>query len=449
MLRAVAIAAGLTAWLLGTGCGRGSPRDIASAPVAEAGSARPPVETSGQASARPPSPVRAPALTLPVEVPLEPRTTDGTIAAQNLDAQIDGFVTAAEAQGAERLALAVAPLYAARAQFLGRVDDLVLSLAATERVLAAAPEDPEALLAHAGALAGLHRFGEATAVLTRAERVGADATALLAQRAAISEATGRDEAALALRRELVTRSPTLSSLGGLAALEHRLGHTGDAAGHFAAARAAFADVSPFPLAWLDFQEAQAHERSGDGDAARALYARALRRLPGYAAAASHLAALLAQSGEPERALALLEALPPGATDPELVGQRAELCAKLGRGDEARALITSASRRYDALLAQAPAAFADHAARFWLGPGGDPRRAASLARQNLAVRTTDDAFALAIDASLAAGEPRPACALADRALAARPAASKALLAPIYRAYVACGRAAAARAVDVRL
>jgi hypothetical protein len=46
-----------------------------------------------------------------------------------------------------------------------------------------------------------------------------------------------------------------------------------------------------------------------------------------------------------------------------------------------------------LLARHRAAFLDHAARFWLGPGADPMRAAGLAEENAALRPTAEARAL--------------------------------------------------------
>ena len=62
----------------------------------------------------------------------------------------------------------------------------------------------------------------------------------------------------------------------------------------------------------------------------------------------------------------------------------------------------ARRRFEALLARHPAAFADHAAEFYLGPGRDPQRAWTWARANLSERGTRRAYELAIRAAEATG-----------------------------------------------
>ena len=60
----------------------------------------------------------------------------------------------------------------------------------------------------------------------------------------------------------------------------------------------------------------------------------------------------------------------------------------------------------------PEAFADHAARFYLG--FRPARALALARMNLAARRTAEAYELALGAAVAAGEAD--CDLAAQAAA---------------------------------
>jgi hypothetical protein len=65
-------------------------------------------------------------------------------------------------------------------------------------------------------------------------------------------------------------------------------------------------------------------------------------------------------------------------------------------------------RFDDLMARHPEAFADHAAEFWLGPGGDPKKALALARTNLQVRRTPAAYALLIKTARAAGDEAEAC-----------------------------------------
>ena len=139
------------------------------------------------------------------------------------------------------------------------------------------------------------------------------------------------------------------------------------------------------------------------DRARPLFESALARLPGYAAAAGHLAHLLAAFGDPEgreRARLLLESLVARTDDPEYVGQLGALYRQMHRTEEGDRLVRSATSGYEALLARHPAAFCDHAARFYLHVAGDPDRALVLARKNLALRQTPDARDLVTEAERA-------------------------------------------------
>jgi hypothetical protein len=63
----------------------------------------------------------------------------------------------------------------------------------------------------------------------------------------------------------------------------------------------------------------------------------------------------------------------------------------------------AEERYEQIVARHPAAFADHAADFWLSVGNEPQRALSLAKLNLKVRNTPGACALFARATTACGD----------------------------------------------
>jgi hypothetical protein len=107
-------------------------------------------------------------------------------------------------------------------------------------------------------------------------------------------------------------------------------------------------------------------------------------------------------------------------DPEYAAQLSSLLHDSGARAEAETWRARAAARYSALLAAHPAAFADHAARFWLGPGGAPQKALELAQLNLRGRATADSYALVLEAALSASADGVACRMASRALAlARP------------------------------
>ena len=195
------------------------------------------------------------------------------------------------------------------------------------------------------------------------------------------------------------------------------------------ARTKYVDVSPFPLAWMDAQEGALFERHGKRERAKAHYARAVSLLPLYARAASHLAAL----SRPADAVALLEPIAASSDDPEVLAQLSDALRRSGRADDADKRRTAAIARYDELLARYPAAFADHAASMWLGIGRDPARALPLARANLAVRRTSDAYELVLTAALAAKQEDGICAVAREAAALKYATDglRALAAPIVK------------------
>ena len=253
-------------------------------------------------------------------------------------------------------------------------------------------------------------------------------------------ATGHERQALAIRARLATARPGLQTLTAEAMSLAALGRVSEAEAQLVEAQARVRDVTPLAVAALYFQAGLLEERSGRPSSARELYEAARARLPAHAQATAHLAGVLTASGQRAQAEALLRPLVAASDDPEYAGT---LAALVGDARAAAALRTQAARRYDALVARHPDAFADHAARFWLAAGAQPRKALPLAERNLALRQTAEAYELAIAASLAKDRSAHACALADRALAL-PTASPALELTAHRAYGACARTAKAAA-----
>ena len=328
-------------------------------------------------------------------------TTDGALAVSNLSAQIAGQEVLLKRRPASIETVgALIELLEARAQFTGSVNDYRRVAELGQSAVATAPQDPAARIARASSFAALHKFPEALADLD-----GVDDPAAKSLRASILQAQGHTAEALELRRAAVREYANTKALGALAAVEPDLPA---ALLRFADAEKAYRDTSPFPLAWLDFQRGLLFEKRGRFDEARAAYAAAVERLPQYAQAQAHLAGMTAVLGDRVRAVAILRPL---ATldDPEYAGLLAGLEPDPA---EAARLRNDAARRYEALLLQFPQAFADHAARFYLDR--QPARALALARLNLGVRKTREAYDLALSAAIAANESD--CALAKQAAA---------------------------------
>lgn len=339
-------------------------------------------------------------------------TTDGDIAVGNLSAQLEGEerlgrkhpLTLTQEAG-------IADLLETRGQFLGRISDYERAADIGERLVAASPTDGRAYLTRARSRATFHRFREALADLDRAEQLGVTEKHTRAPRAAILQALGRYEEADRLRQAALAQRRDIRTLTAAATLASERGDITTAEALFVEAQHHYRDVSPFPVAWLYFQQGQMWMREGDLDRAATLFTAALERLPQYATAQGHFAEVLAAQGKHERALALLLPLAESSDDPDYAAQLARILGESGRGEEARPWRAIAARRYDDLTARHPEAFADHAAEFWLAAGEDPAKGLAFARRNVELRPTARAYELLLQTSLAVGSREVACSAA--------------------------------------
>ncbi|MBK9266230.1 MAG: tetratricopeptide repeat protein [Polyangiaceae bacterium] len=340
------------------------------------------------------------------------RTTSGDIALGNLDGQISSLerlVAKPSADPQRRRNLI--ELLMVRGEMAGRIADIERAAALAERFPQDVPDKPDAYITRAKARAALHRFDDAWADLDEAERRGAQPGQTRSKRATILAAQGRLEDALRLALEVRKERPNIDAIGIIAVLLGQLGRQTEAIAAFREAFEANDDSSPFPVAWLFFNQGQFWEREGNKDLAIAFYRASLERLPAYAHAAAHLARL----EKPDVAEAILKPLLGTSDDPDL---HFVLAVKLkARGDDAgaKAHVSSAMARYDELVARHPAAFADHAAQFWLDAGGDSKKAFELAKRNVLVRKTPEAYELAVTAALASHDRKAACEIGTEGL----------------------------------
>src|SRR5207245_2527007 len=126
--------------------------------------------------------------------------------------------------------------------------------ALAERLVADAPTDGRAYLARAQARSTFHRFNEALADLAEAERRGINSNHVEPLRAAIFQAVGRYDEALAIRRRVAPQQPDIRSLGAEASVLADRGDVAAAEERFIEAQYHYRDVSPFPVVWLYFQQ---------------------------------------------------------------------------------------------------------------------------------------------------------------------------------------------------
>ena len=263
------------------------------------------------------------------------RTTDGAIAVGNLDAQINGTerLGRSRALSAKERA-SQAELLTQRGQILGRISDYEAAAAIAEGLVREAPRDSIAWLTRASSRITFHRFSDALADLDEAKRLGAAPAALDRMRAAILQATGKEADALSIRRRMSEAHPDILTLGAEATLRAARGELAEAERLFAAALDGYRDVSPFPVAWIEFQHGLVRMREEQYADARELLSSAHRRLPQYAQAQGHLAEVEAALGHTDAAVALLQPLAETSEDPDYAAQLARILTEADRTDAA-------------------------------------------------------------------------------------------------------------------
>jgi tetratricopeptide (TPR) repeat protein len=320
--------------------------------------------------------------------------TDGTIALLNLQAQIHGLKpdgTRGHATVESRVALI--ELLTLRGLILGHIADCQRAAAIAEQVVRDSATDRTALLARARTRAVFHRFTDALADVDRADRLSLDAETTNRERAAIFQALGRYDEALAIREKAADRRASFENVAALVGLYAERGESDAAERMYAESRRWYRGVSPFPLALLEFQLGLMWMEKGRWDDARTLFDAARRLVPAYAPAQGHLSEVEAELGDIEAAVARLYSLAVSSDDPDYAAQLARILGDAGRADEAQHWCRLAAARYDELVASHPEAFADHAAEFWLAAGANPDKALRLARMNVEVRKTPRAYGL--------------------------------------------------------
>ena len=343
----------------------------------------------------------APASAYDCSVPL---ATNGEIAALNLEsARRRAWTRFRQDPSAPGVAEATVDLERLKLQFLGDLDVLD-RLEALAWQLTRAEDSSRAALIRAEVASTAHRFSEARDNLARAAERGASDEDVERQMLAINQACGLELAGvLEARRRAAAASSRLENLVPLGAVLADLERFAEAGAVYQDALYAHNGTSPLPLAWVCFQLGMLWGELvpvPDPNRAALWYRRAIAYLPGYVKARVHLAEIYASQNQPADAEALL--LPAlSSRDPEVRWRLADVLIAQGRFEEAEAQLDAARFGFDELLGKHMLAFADHAAEFYAGSGGDWRRALELARANVANRPTrraiERAHAIVVDA----------------------------------------------------
>jgi tetratricopeptide (TPR) repeat protein len=331
-------------------------------------------------------------------------TTSWNIAGGNLDADIADRLKRDAGDVGARLHLVDQLL--TRAQFLADVADYERAEKLATESARNYPKDGAALFMRALVHGALHRFDAALKDLDAAEALKADPDRIASTRASIYAATGRyDEAEKILPAPNAKSRPHVLVVA--ATLAGQMQKHDEAERLFEQARSSFVDVTPFPIAWMDFQRATLLEARGKEKEARAYYLEAFEKIPVYAHAAVHLAA----TDPPAEAIARLEAVRKTTPDPDVLAALADAYHRAKNDSEAKRITDLARARYDELVTKYPEAYRDHAARFYLRGGNDPKKALALAEKNAQLRPTEEAIDLWMASAAAVNDKAKMCAAA--------------------------------------
>jgi tetratricopeptide (TPR) repeat protein len=288
---------------------------------------------------------------------------------------------------------------------------------AARRALAIKPDLAGARLQLAGALAAQHRFQEAIREGEAARAAAPDepsADALLADAwlgygdlARAEREIGRLEGRAPAFHVLTRRANLLAARGRHAEALAALGE---------ALAAGEGRVASEDQAWLLLRRAEILAATGRWEEAEQDLASAERLAPGSRQVRVQLAALRADQGRLEEAIALREAIVAEQPHPEHLEALAVVLARAGRTQHAEAVLERARAAYAAALASGGSHDLRHAARFYAELSPDPPLAVRCARRDLELRQDAGAWDALAWAQLAAGDGRGAAESAARALA---------------------------------
>jgi tetratricopeptide (TPR) repeat protein len=315
------------------------------------------------------------------------RYTNGRIALANLSASIETLeLNRIESASCEGLAT-LSNLLFLRGDLLGRIADHDRAELAAMEAITLAKETGIVFYTRARLAGRFHRFEEAKELLDRAQAAGYPTRDVEAERAALLQATGQYDQALALREKLVKDDPGIHTIGALATLLAEMDHWDAAEGRYTVALDTDDGISPLPCAQLLFEWGVNAMRRGCLDRAEEIFAEVDHVLPAHVPGRGHRAEVALARRQFDLAGSLIRPLLEISDDPEYRATYAEILAAQGDSEAAALQAERAAARYELLLARRPEAYADHAAFFFMGIGNRPERAVELAFNNWELRDT--------------------------------------------------------------
>ena len=312
--------------------------------------------------------------------------TSGRIAISNLSAAIDSLeLRHVEGATFDDLA-ALSKLLFLRGDLLGRIVDHDRAELVAIDAISMPTKIGNVLYLRARLAERFHRFAEANALLHQALAAGYPKQEIDVERAALLQATGQYREALALRKRFAQDDPGIHTLGALASLLAETDQWRTAESCYEAALDVDNGVSPLPCGQLLFEWGVSAMRRGELDRAEAIFVELEAILPQHVPGRGHRAEVALARGQLDPAESLITPLLEISDDPEYRAIYAEILAAR-RDGEAAIEAERAAAAYEQLLRRRPAAYADHAAAFFMGVGNRPQLAVDLALANLKLRDT--------------------------------------------------------------
>jgi tetratricopeptide (TPR) repeat protein len=315
------------------------------------------------------------------------RYTSGRIAVANLSTSIESLEHCRVERATVENLMALSKLLFLRGDLLGRIVDHDRAELVANEAIALSPDSPSALYIRARLAERFHRFEEANALLDQAVAAGHPRQEIDVEKAALLQATGHYEEALAVRERLAKEDPGIDTLGALASLLAEMDQWTAAEISYEAALDADESTSPIPCGQLLFEWGVSAMRRGGLDRAEEIFVELDAILPQHVPGRGHRAEVALARGQLKVAEALITPLLGIADDPEYRATYAEILAARGKAEAAASEAEGAAAGYEVLLARRPEAYADHAAAFFMGLGNRPQLAVDLATDNWKLRDT--------------------------------------------------------------
>jgi tetratricopeptide (TPR) repeat protein len=195
-----------------------------------------------------------------------------------------------------------------------------------------------------------------------------------------------------------------------------MGAPGEALAFMEAAEKRYHGAEALQESWFALQRGLVELDRGNYEEARALFALADERLPGYWLNDEHMAEVTRLMGDTAKAKAIYERVVKATGAPEYLDALGGIEAEQGNAAAAKALFAKAEAIYDARARRFPEAIAGHALEHYLKFAPQPAKALTLAEANFKNRPYGDAAIALAKAYLLNKRPRDAVQVLDRELA---------------------------------